>query len=540
MVIGVGLFITATIITMVIIKPAPAISQANNSVYLPFIGNSSQYDWLQFNGDSTHGGNNTREKRISVDNVAQLESLFNVSLPGIADSSPAYLSNVNTANGIRDLLFLTTRNGYIEALDAHTGVQVWSKQYGPAGCLINNNQARNELCYTTSSPAIDPNREFVYSYGLDGYVHKYAVGDGAEILSGGWPELTTLKRYDEKGSSALSIVTAADGTSYLYVAHAGYPGDHGDYQGHITVINLQDGTQQVFNTLCSNLAVHFVDSRTTNGPDCYPDTMGAIWARPGVVYDPYHDRIIMTTGNGTFQPSTFLWGDTVFSLNPDGSGTNGTPLDSYTPETYQYLQDTDLDLGSTAPAVLPLTSGNYPHLAVQGGKDGILRLLDLDQLSGQDGVGNTGGEVFSIPIPVGGKILTQPAVWVNPADHSTWVFVSDNAGLAGLQLSIDSNGDPGLIVKWTSSGGTSPLIANGVLFITQSGLIRALDPLDGSVLWSDNHIGPIHWESPVIANGKVYISDQNGNLMAFVLPGHANASQLDLCSPEVYMQCPRN
>jgi hypothetical protein len=514
----VGLFIVLVSISLPLIKQATAAVLTTKSYYLPFIAKSSPYNWLQFNGDASHSGSNTLENRISVISVGQLQMLFQVILPGTADGAPVYLSHVSTASGPRDLIFVTTRDGYIAALDAHIGALLWSKQYGPAGCLINNDLTRNEPCYTTSSPAIDPNREFVYSYGLDGYVHKYAVGDGTEIMTGGWPELTTLKGYDEKGSSALSIATAANGTNYLYVVHAGYPGDQGDYQGHITAINLTDGTQKVFNTLCSNQTVHFVDSRNTAGPDCYPDTTAAIWARPGVVYDPYHDRILMSTGNGTFQPANFQWGDTVFSLNPDGSGSSGSPLDSYTPSSYQDLQDADLDLGSTAPAILPPTSGKYPHLAVQGGKDGVLRLINLDQLSGQSGVGNTGGEVFSMAVPMGGAIFTQPAVWVNPADHSIWIFVSNSAGLSGLQLTVSPVGDPSLILKWTSGGGTSPLIANGVAFIAHGGLITALNATDGSLLWSDNRIGQIHWESPIVVNGVLYITDQNGNLTAYSLP----------------------
>jgi PQQ enzyme repeat/PQQ-like domain len=499
-------------------QPTEANTLTFQSIYLPLVVNTNSYDWLQFNGDASHTGNNSKEYRISTSTVSQLHQLYQVQLPSIADGAPAYLSHVLTSSGVRDLIFLTTRDGHILALDAHSGSTIWSKQYGPAGCLINHNQNRNEACYTTSSPAIDPNRLFVYSYGLDGYVHKYSVGDGTEIITGGWPELTTLKGYDEKGSSALSIATAADGVSYLYVAQAGYPGDQGDYQGHITTINLADGSQKVFNTLCSNQAVHFVDSRTTSGSDCFPQTMGAIWARPGVVYDPYHNRILMATGNGTFQPSSFLWGDSVFSLNLDGSGASGNPLDSYTPKDYQSLQDKDWDLGSTAPAILPLNSGKYPHLAVQGGKDGILRLLNLDQLGEQAGVGHTGGEVFTMTVPMGGGILTQPAVWVNLVDSSTWVFVSNGAGLAGLQLVFSQAGDPSLATRWTSSGGTSPLVANGVLFIARNGLIRALNPTDGSLLWSDNHIASIHWESPVVVNGELFITDQAGHLTAYSLP----------------------
>lgn len=495
-----------------------ATAQANIN-YLPLLGkNSPAYDWLQFNGDASHSGNNTLESYLTVNNIANLQLLFQVQLLGIADGAPVYLSRVSTASGTRDLVYVTTRDGYIAALDAHTGALIWSKQNGSDGCLINNNQSRNEACYTTSSPAIDPNRQYVYTYGLDGYVHKYDVRDGTKITTGGWPELTTLKRYDEKGSSALGIATAVDGTSYLYVVHAGYPGDQGDYQGHITAIDLTDGSQKVFNALCSNQAVHFIDSRVSNGPDCYPETTAGIWARPGVVYDPYHDRILMTTGNGTFDPSGFMWGDTVFSLNPNGSGSGADPLDSYTPANFQQLQASDLDLGSTAPAILPITTGKYPRLAVQGGKDSVLRLINLDQLSGQNGVGHTGGEVFTMTLPSGGLIVSQPAVWLNPVDLSTWVFIANAHGSTGLQLTISPGGDPSLAVKWTSTGGTSPLVVNSMVFIARSGAIAAYKATTGALLWSDDRIGPLHWESPVVANGILYITDQSGQLTAYSLP----------------------
>ncbi len=494
------------------------LAQSSTAIYLPLIEKQSPYNWLQFNGDPSHSGNNTLETQLSPGTAGNLKLLFQVSLPGVADGAPVYLSGVSTPSGVRDMLYVTTTAGQIAALDAHSGVLVWSKQYGPAGCLINNSLSRNEPCYTTSSPAIDPGHQFVYSYGLDGFVHKYAVGNGIEVKTGGWPELATLKPYDEKGSSALSIAEALNGTSYLYVALAGYPGDAGNYQGHLTAINLSDGTQKVFNTLCSNQAVHFVDSRLTSGPDCYPNTMSAIWSRPGVVYDPYHDRILIATGNGTFNPTTFMWGDTIISLNPDGSSQNGSPLDSYTPANYQYLQDNDLDLGSSAPAILPPAPGKYPHLAVQGGKDGVLRLINLDQLSGQVGAGNVGGEVFSMPLPMGGLLLAQPAIWVNPADLSTWVFVTDYSGTSGLRLTVNASGDPSLVQQWSSAGGTSPLVANDVVLIAQSGMISAYKATDGTLLWSDTQVGPIHWESPVVVNGVVYITDQSGKLTAYSLP----------------------
>ncbi len=473
------------------------------------------YNWLQFNGDPQHSGANPSEKTILPGNVSTLKLWYQVTLPGAADGAPAYLSAVATSSGVRDLLFVTTKNGWIVALDARSGATVWSHQNGPGSCHINNGP---NVCYTTSSPAIDPSLAYVYSYGLDGYVHKYQAGNGSEVTSGGWPELVTTKPYNEKGSSALSIATASGGASYLYAALAGYPGDQGDYQGHITAINLADGSQKVFNANCSDQAVHFVETPGT--PDC-PAVQTAIWARPGVVYSPATNRIYMATGNGNFLPASHDWGDTVFALSPDGSGANGNPLDTYTPADFQTLQNTDADLGSTDVAILPVPStSSVQHLALQGGKDQLLRLLNLDNLSGQGGTGHTGGEIGApIPVPQGGLILTQPAVWTNPADSSTWVFVATSNGLSALKLVV-SGGTPSLSLVWqNTSGGTSPIVAGGVLYYAQSGLIRAVDPLTGAILWSSTQISGIHWESPIVDNGALYVTDESSHLTAYSLFG---------------------
>jgi putative pyrroloquinoline-quinone binding quinoprotein len=470
---------------------------------------TTPYDWPQFNFDSRHSGNNTLERTISSGTVSKLHRLYRVTLPSIADGAPAFLSAVSTISGTRDLLFVTTKAGHIIALDADTGLQVWSRQHGPNGCISSN----GGTCYTTSSPAIDPNRQYVYSYGLDGNVHKHAVGDGTETLSAGWPETATLKGNSEKSSSALSIATSVSGT-FLYVANGGYPGDAGDYQGHVTAIKLADGSQKVFNTVCSNQSVHFVQSPGT--PDC-PSVQSAIWARAGVVYDPDTGKIYMATGNGDYVPSSHYWGDTAFALYPDGSGAAGNPLDTYTPVNYAALQSGDTDLGSTAPAILtPTTGSNLPHLAVQGGKDAKLRLINLDDLSGHGATGFTGGEIVSITVPMGGVILTMPAVWMNPADNSTWFFIANGGGIAGLKLAV-GGGTPGLNSSWSqnTNGGTSPIIANGILFYAGSNLIRALNPTTGAELWRDTSIGGIHWESPIVANGILYITDESSQLTAY-------------------------
>jgi outer membrane protein assembly factor BamB len=205
-------------------------------------------------------------------------------------------------------------------------------------------------------------------------------------------------------------------------------------------------------------------------------------------------------------------------LNTDGSGSGGEPLDTYTPTNFLSLTNADADLGSTAPAILP-AAGYSGRLALQSGKDANLRLINLENLSGQGGPGHTGGEIQILPVPQGGQVLTTPAVWTNPADSSTWVFVTNGSGSSGLKLTLPG-GVPTLATQWHNSlAGFSPLVANNVLYFAGANIIRALDPLTGSLLWSDTtHIGGNHWESPIVVNGRLYITDESAHLTAYALP----------------------
>ena len=481
----------------------------------PSVARAAAFTWPEFDGSAQHTGDNSQESTLGAGTVGGLRQTFQAALPDVADSAAVYLGGASTPGGTRDLIFVTTKDGHIVALDAKTGTQVWSQQRGPGSCHINNGGA---TCYTTAAPALDPSLQYVYSYGLDGYVHKYQVGDGTEITGGGWPEQVTTKPFDEKGSSDLTTVTTRSGAAYLYVASSGYPGDGGDYQGHVTTINLADGSQRVFNTECSDQPAHFMEA--PGAPDCR-QVQSAVWARPGVAYDPATDRIYFATGNGDFNPGNHDWGDSVLALNPDGTGANGGPLDSYTPPNFVQLQAGDGDLGSTCPVLLPVPAGSkVAHLALQSGKDGILRLLNLDNLSGQGGPGHTGGELgTSLGVPQGGEVRTTPAVWTNPVDGSIWVVVVTDNGASGLRLGVDGSGTPVLRSVWQNGdGGTSPIVANGVLYYAGYNTVRALDPATGHQLWQAGNLGFIHWESPIVADGMLYVPDGNGALHAYSLP----------------------
>ena len=113
----------------------------------------------------------------------------------------------------------------------------------------------------------------------------------------------------------------------------------------------------------------------------------------------------------------------------------------------------------------------------------------------------------------------MPAVWINPADQSTWVFVANDNGMSGLKLVLDHGGNPSLATQWTiGTSGSSPIVANGVLYLAGSG-ITALNPVTHAQLFHDGSIGGIHWESPIVAEGVLYITDESGQITAYTPNG---------------------
>ena len=158
--------------------------------------------WPEFGNGPSHTGTSTGAQAITAANVSQLTQAFSANLPGVADGPPAFQPGVVTSGGTIDMLFVATKDGWIAGLDAHSGTTIWAHQYGPGSCHINNG---GSICYTTSSPALDPNGAVrLRIRARRAGAQDTLLGTGVETTTGGWPEPTTTKPYDEKGSSALA------------------------------------------------------------------------------------------------------------------------------------------------------------------------------------------------------------------------------------------------------------------------------------------------------------------------------------------------
>jgi hypothetical protein len=235
----------------------------------------------------------------------------------------------------------------------------------------------------------------------------------------------------------------------------------------------------VWNSLCSY--VH----RLQNPKSC-PQSDSAIWARSGVVVAPGSGNLLVATGNGRFD-GTSNWGDSALMLTPNAARL----LRNWTPRDQAALNAADGDLGSTAPALVG------QGLAVQGGKDGKLRLLGLSRLGGR--LGATGGELQTVAAPGGADVFTAPAVWRNR------VFVATDSGLASYVLRGKR-----LHVSWRKSvGGTSPVVAGGLLYV-YNGSLNVYAPTTGKQLASFR-VGGSHWNSPIVTDGRVAVPEGNAN-----------------------------
>ncbi len=433
---------------------------------------SSPNDWGRYGGDAARTNVST-DATITEANIGTLKRT-QVQLDGTIDSSPIYVSK-----GVRghDAFVFTTTYGKTEAVDADTGKLLW--RFTPPAYTRLAGSAQ----ITNASPVLSTDRTAVYAAASDGRIRKLRLSDGHVL----WTTTITRDPTHEKITSPLNL-----SRGLVLATTGGYIGDAPPYQGHVVTMSEKTGRiAHVWNSLCSNRRTIIVP-KTCNASD------SAIWSRNGAAVDPANGDIVVATGNAPFDGKT-NWGDSVLVLSPDASKL----LRHWTPTDQQHLNDDDLDLGSTSPAFL------RGGLAVQGGKDGKLRLLNLRTLPGVNA--KTGGELQTVPVPGSTAMFSEPAIW-----QGTWVFLATESGVAAWRLQGSR-----LQPVWSNSiGGTSPVLAGSLLYIAGDKELNVYLPTSGKRI-ATLPTGTVHWQSPVIADGRIAMPEGDANQ-------HATTGVLDI------------
>ncbi len=110
----------------------------------------------------------------------------------------------------------------------------------------------------------------------------------------------------EKMGSALNV----DGADVIATT-SGYSGDAPIYQGHVVLIDRGAArSPRVFNTLCAN-------RHTVIVPSSCPQSDSAILSRGGAVVEPGGKRLLIVTGNATWDGRRYF-GDSALELTVPG------------------------------------------------------------------------------------------------------------------------------------------------------------------------------------------------------------------------------
>ncbi len=442
-------------------------------------------------------------------------------------------------------VIVTTEEANAYAVDATSGKVVWQRSFGTPfkSSTISCADLKPNLG-STSTPVIDQSTGIIYmttrlEEGGRGLSHAHwklqaisaATGEeepGYPVAIAGTPSNTPGVPFNESYSQQRPALLLLGGVVYIAFAS---DCDITPYRG--IVVGVSTATREV--TMWSDEA----------GVGTGEDSQAGIWQSGGGLVSDIPGRIILATGNGV-SPQPAKAGEPPATLSESVVGLTVEPggqlkaTQFFAPSNAPELDENDEDLGSGGPAALPTEyfgTKSIPHLVVQVGKDGRIFLIDADNMGGYRQGPHEGDAVLQTVGPFTG-------VWGHPAVYGGqggWVFVLESAGggdLQALSYGLNGKGEPALSAVATSTesfGYTSgsPLVtSNGtaagsavVWAVTakgdagSGGLLRAYaaTPVGGNLplLWSGKIRTASKFAVPTAAEGRVYVGNRKGELIAF-------------------------
>ncbi len=396
------------------------------------------------------------------------------------------------------MLYQTRRTAATLGIDARAGSIVWT--FATHG--------RN---YTHSTPAADPRGKRFTRRASTARSTSSTRRDGREMRAPGFPAKITRIPGTEANESPLNVANG-----YLYATSLDTTATRTPYDGHVVTVNLSQRQANVFNSLCSD------EHRLLNPATCPAAALGNLGARGSGRRSRFVDERprLRSDRERRVRREHGRRGLRRFgaALSADVSRT-GRQLHA---DRLQRLQNGDVDLGSTSPTMLPAQPNSQtPWMLVQGGKDAVLKLLNRAALPGrgQRAAAHRPAERASSRLPRFGPM------------RRTTRGSSSGSPPSSMPIKLETNGSG--VSKLVASGsrararpdgeGTSPVVANGIVFIAFDGAIVASNATNGNCCGAARRrmpartIGPVHWQSPIVVNGWVYCSDQSGNLTAYSL-----------------------
>jgi hypothetical protein len=493
-----------------------------------------------YHNDNSRRGLNAHETSLTLENVnaGQFGKVFSHPVDGYVYAQPLYLPQVNIpGRGVHNVVFIATEHDTVFAFDADDAnganiAPLWKISFINPAVGVTTVSSHNDLDCSdlvpevgiTGTPVIDPSTGTIYIVVRtkeDGAffqrLHALDVTSGAEKFGGPVTVQAKVKGhadgsvngfvyFDPLRNNQRPGLLLEHGSVYIsWASHC----DHGPYHGW--VISYDASTLQQNGVWNSSPNAGF----------------GGIWQAGGGPGADEQGNIYIATGNALFDIDRGGrdYGDSVVKLA--ASSNRLKVVDYFTPFDQALLNDNDADLGSGGPMLLPIQPLGAPHqhLLTVAGKEGVLYLLDADNL-GHFNAGSNEQIVQSFQAfscCTGGS-----ATWWNNHVYFPAVFDPLKAwkfhpatGLFSTEPSSQSEevyNFPGALTSASSNGND-----NGILWAVQDdaypsrpAILRAYDADDLShELYNsnenftrDNPGRSGKFTVPTIANGRVYVTSR--------------------------------
>jgi hypothetical protein len=504
---------------------------------------SAGTDVTTYHNDVARTGQNTTETKLTQANVnsATFGLLRNLSVDGLVDAEPLYLSQLSISGVAHNVVFVMTEHDSAYAFDADTGTNLWQVSLLGAGETTSDDRG----CYQvtpeigiTSTPVIDRAagaHGILYAVAMSKNsttyfqrLHALDITTGAEVNGG---PVTVQATYPGTGANSSGGIVTFDPKQYkeragllllngvIYTSWA----SHCDFSPYTAWIIAYNQTTLV-QTAVLNL--------TPNGND------GSIWQSGGGPAADPQGNIYILMANGTFEttldtngfPNKQDYGNAFVKIST-ASG-NLKVADYFNMSTTVSESGVDEDLGSGGAMVLPDSTygtANTLNLAVGAGKDGNIYVVNRNNMGKFSPTANNVYQELAGAVPNG--------VWGVPAYFNNMVYYSDMNGtlksfsIANGKLSttpVHTGASfiyPGVLPS-VSANGTS----NGILWAIENTATAVLHAYAANDLTQElynsnqaansrDHFGAGNkFITPMIADGKVFAATTNSVGVFGLLP----------------------
>jgi hypothetical protein len=500
-------------------------------------------DVLTYHYNNAHTGLNAKETTLTLSNVnsTSFGKLFTVTVDGLVDAQPLYLSAVTIQGATHNVLIVATEHDSVYAFDADTGTLLWQVTTLLSGETTSDDRGCKQI-----TPEIGITATPVISRpgGSGGVIYVVAMSKDA---SGNYHQrlhaldaTTGSELYKGPVDITAKYPGTGDGSSGGYVSFD--PGQYAERSALLLVENriylawtshcdIRPYTGWIMGYNSSNLDQTTVLNITPNG------YKGSIWgAGTGLTADT-SGNIFFLAANGMFDttlnsngfPADGDYGNAFLKLSAKGKLAVADYFEMFNGPTES---DEDFDLGSGGAILLPNmkdASGTTWQLAAGAGKDTNLYIVNRNSMGKFNSASNSIYQellgvfpkgVWSMPAYFNGRLYYGPtgepimAFQFKEATLQTPAVAQTSLSFPypGATPSISSNQAENAIL-WANENTT-----NAILHAYNATNLQEIYNSEQAPNHRDQFGAGNKFITPVIINGKVYVGTTTGVGVFGLLP----------------------